>query len=121
MPPRISHFTILNKDQERNKDMDKQTTITIISCVISAVTLFITMLGVAYHFGGKNERAKADRVIGRMERENAAINSTLERQHREEINYKDKIINEKEKELHELREKYLLLLNERGAPANNSP
>lgn len=101
--------------------MDKQATFTIITCVISAITLFITLLGVAYNFGCKNERAKADRVIVRMERENSVYYSTLERQHRQEINDKDKIINEKEKELHELREKYLLLLNERGAPANNSP
>lgn len=56
-----------------------------------------------------------------MERENAATNSKLECQHREELNSKDEIINEKEKELQEYREKYLLLLNERRIPANNSP
>lgn len=101
--------------------MDTQTKVIIISCIIAAISLLITLLGTVYKLACKHTEAKIDRVIGRMERENAATNSTLERQHRDEINYKDKIISEKEKELHEMREKYLLLLNERRPPANNSP
>ena len=101
--------------------MDTQTKVIIISCIISAITLLIALFGAVYKLACKYTVAKMDREFSRLERECSTTISTMERQYREELTSKDKIIDEKNKEIHEWQEKYFLLLSACGTPSNNSP
>lgn len=101
--------------------MDTQTKVIIISCIISAITLLISLLGVVYKLASKHTEAKNDKKISRLEREHASIISNVERQYKQELKDKDEIIDKKEQELQEWREKYFLLLSVHGTPSNNSP
>lgn len=101
--------------------MDTQTKVIIISCIISAITLLIALIGAVYKLACRHTEAKMDREFNRLERECSATISAMERQHREELIGKDEIIDEKNKKIHEWQEKYFLLLSVRGTPSNNSP
>jgi len=97
--------------------MDKQTW----AIIISAITLLITLLTAVYNCGRHHMASQKDREIKHLEMVFTSKLHELNRQHREELNDKDKIIDEKTKEMHGWKDKYFLSLKEQVDPSNNSP
>ena len=85
------------------------------------IATMLTFLAGAYKCGSYNMSAQKDREISVIEREYGERLIEYDRQYREELINKDRIISDQQREIYELREKCFRLKDRPALPSINSP